>query len=283
VSRPPRLRLTFRLRTGLPASTAVTVGLAILVVAIALSVLQPLLGLPSPYAQDYSSLLRSPGWAHLFGTDALGRDVFARTIAATRLDLLVAAVVTVASAVGGVLAGATAGFVGGKVDAIIMRLADVALSVPLLVLVLAIIAIVGPGLEGFYVAVPAVGWAPYARITRAEMLVVREKEFVSAARTLGFSPLRTLLRHAIPNTWRSSAVFSMSDIVGNIMLLAALSYLGLGAQPPRPEWGAIIADGQASLTTAWWISTLPGFFVVIVGVGFSMIGDGLSETIGSGT
>jgi peptide/nickel transport system permease protein len=174
-----------------------------------------------------------------------------------------------------------AGYFGGRFGHVVMRVADVVLSVPVLVFVLAVIAIVGPGLIGFLIAIPLVSWAPYARVTRAEMLVVREKDYISAGRSLGYSPSRILLRHALPNVWRSSIVFSMSDLIGNIMLLAALSFLGLGVQPPTPEWGAIIADGQSTLTTAWWVSTLPGFFVVLVGIGFSMIGDGLSEMVGS--
>ena len=270
-------------RLGIAAPTAMLIGGGVIVCVLAASLVQPVLGLPAPNFQNYFSVLSPPGWSHPFGTDALGRDVFSRTLAATRLDLRVATIVTLASAAVGVLVGATAGFLGRGVDSVVMRLADIALSIPLLVLVLAVIAITGPGLIGVYIAVPAIGWSAYARITRAEMLVVREKEYTMAAKTLGFSTARVLFRHALPNVWRSSVVFSMTDIVGNIMLLAALSYLGLGVQPPTPEWGAIIADGQAQLTTAWWIATLPGLVVVLVGIGFSSLGDGLSELIGTST
>jgi peptide/nickel transport system permease protein len=257
------------------------VGLGIVVLVVTLNVLQPLLHLADPNEQYYSDVLARPDLSHLFGTDALGRDVFSRTIAAARVDLLAAGLVTLVSGVVGVLAGAAAGYFGGRLDAVIMRVSDVILSVPVLVFVLAVIAIVGPGLAGFVIAIPLVSWAPYARVTRAEMLVVREKDYINAARSLGYSQKRILLRHALPNVWRSSIVFSMSDLIGIVMLLAALSFLGLGVQPPRAEWGAIIADGQSTLTTAWWVSTLPGFFVVVVGIGLSMIGDGLSEMVGS--
>jgi peptide/nickel transport system permease protein len=270
-------------KVGLKGPSALVAGLVLLGLAVVLSLLQPLLHLPGPDVQDYSAVLSPPSSAHPFGTDALGRDVLSRTLAATRVDLPVAIAVTLASGVLGVLAGAAAGYLRGRGDSIIMRLADLALSIPLLVIVLAVIAITGPGLRGVFIGVPIVGWASYARITRSEMLVVREKDFISAARTLGFRSSRILSRHALPNVWRSSFVFSMLDVVGNIMLLAALAYLGLGAQPPTPEWGAIIADGQPQLETAWWISTLPGLYVVVIGLGFSLVGDGLSEVVGTST
>jgi peptide/nickel transport system permease protein len=176
--------------------------------------------------------------------------------------------------------GALAGFFGGWADAIVMRLADFVLAFPFLVLILAVVAIFGPGLKGLYVGVPLVGWALYARLTRAEMLVVREREYVQAARTLGYSTSRTLFRHALPNVWRPALVFSTADMVLAIWLLATLSYLGLGIQPPTAEWGGIIADGQGVLLNAWWVSTLPGLVVVLVGIGLSLIGDALAEITG---
>ena len=140
-------------------------------------------------------------------------------------------------------------------------------------------AIAGPGLTGAYIGVFAVGWALYARLTRGEMLVEREREYILAAKTLGYSTPRIVFRHALPNVLRASIVFSMADIVLNILLLSSLSYLGLGATPPSPEWGALVAEGQDVLLTAWWVATLPGLVIVLVGVGFSLIGDGIADRL----
>lgn len=262
------------------ARAALFVGIGIVALLLVLSLLQPLLGLAPPNQQNLNAVLQAPSAHHLFGTDDLGRDMLSRTLVASRLDLAVAGLVTLLSVVIGVVFGAAAGFFGGATDAVIMRFADVVLAFPFLVLVLAVVAIFGPGLTGVYVGVPLVGWSLYARLTRAQMLVVREKEYVLAARTLGFSTWRTLLRHAAPNVWRPALVYSMADVVLNIMLLATLSYLGVGVQPPQAEWGGLIAEGQSYLLGAWWISTLPGLVVVFVGIGFSLAGDAVADMLG---
>jgi peptide/nickel transport system permease protein len=162
-----------------------------------------------------------------------------------------------------------------------MRFGDVVLAFPFMVLVIAIISVVGPGLVGVFIGVPLVGWAFYARFTRAEMLAVREREFIQVTETLGYSRSRILLRHALPNVWRPSLVYCTVDMVLNIVLLASLSYLGLGVQPPTPELGSIISDGQIYLQTAWWISTLPGAVLVLIGVGLALIGDATAELSGA--
>ena len=257
-----------------------SVGLTLLGVVLLACIARPLLGLPAPNEQDLTAALQSPSLSHPFGTDNLGRDVLSRTLAAGLLDLRVALTVTAISVAVGLALGAVAGFFGGRADAFVMRLADFVLAFPFLVLILAVVAVFGAGLKGLYVGVPLVGWALYARLTRAEMLVVREREYVLAARTLGYSTPRVLLRHAVPNVWRPALVFSTSDVVLAIWLLATLSYLGLGVQPPTAEWGGIIADGQGYLLNAWWISTLPGVVVVLVGIGFALVGDALAEILG---
>ncbi len=173
-----------------------------------------------------------------------------------------------------------AGFAGGWIDAVITRLADIVIAFPFIVLVIVVIAIFGPGLKGVIIGVPLVGWAVYARLTRAEMLVIREQDYMRATEILGYSRRRALLRHALPNIWRPALAFSMVDVVLNILLVASLSYLGLGVQPPTAEWGSIIADGQQYLLTAWWISILPGVVVVLVGVGFSLVGDAVADILG---
>ena len=214
------------------------------------------------------------------GTDNLGRDIFSRVVWAGRVDFQIGIITTYVPLVTGMLVGAVAGYFGGWVDSVLMRLTDVVIAFPFLVLVIAILAIVGPGLTGLYIAVLAVGWSMYARLTRGEMLVLREQQFMLAAEGLGFSRRRIILRHALPNLLRPNLVFSMADIVLNILLAASLSFLGLGVQPPTAEWGAMVADGQNYLLNAWWITTMPGLVIVAVGVGLSLIGDGLAERMG---
>jgi peptide/nickel transport system permease protein len=234
---------------------------------------------PSPNEQDLSQALRAPSLEHPFGTDNLGRDVLARTLAGTWIDLGLALGATYLALALGVAAGSVAGYFRGWPERIIMRVIDVLVAFPFMVLVIAIVAILGPGVKGVFIGLAIGGWAYYARLARAEMLVLKEKAFVHAAQTLGYSHRRVIARHAIPNLIRAPLVYSMSDIVLNITWVASLSYLGLGVQPPTPEWGSIIADGQTYLLTAWWITTLPGVVVVIVGIGFSLVGDGLADRL----
>jgi peptide/nickel transport system permease protein len=253
------------------------IGAGILVVLFLAGLLAPLI---APYGQnqlDLANIFSSPSGGHLFGTDGTGRDVFSRTLYALRLDLGVVLVVTYPSLVVGVLVGAVAGYFGGVVDAIIARIVDTMIAFPFLILVIAVIAIVGPGIKGVLIGVPIVSWALYARLARSEMLVLREQPFMLATRALGYSTRRTIIRHALPNLLRSSLIYSTLDMVVNLLLLASLAYLGLGAQPPNAELGSIIADGQSTLLSAWWVATLPGLVVVLFGIGAGLLGDGLSD------
>jgi peptide/nickel transport system permease protein len=256
------------------------VGCVIVATVALLALGAPFLGLGNPNTPHLLDVFQSPSVHHLFGTDQLGRDVLLRVLYAGRVDLMVGLITTYVPLVLGVALGAAAGYLGGWFDGVTMRIVDVVTAFPFMVLVLAVIAVFGPGLKGVYVGLIVVGWSLYARVTRAEMLVLREREFMLAAETLGFSRWRIVVRHGIPNVIRASLVFSMLDIVLNILLLASLSYLGLGVQPPTAEWGEMIAEGQTYLFTAWWIATLPGLVVVLVGVGFSSIGDGLADRLG---
>lgn len=258
-------------------------GVMIVVLVAAFSVAAPLLGLPDPNAADLFNTLKPPSAAHPFGTDDLGRDIFARVLYAGQVDLLFGIITTYISLLIGLIAGALAGYLGGLVDAVIMRVVDLVISFPFIVLILTITAITGPGIEGAYIGVLLISWALYARLTRGEMLEMREQNYILNAQTLGYSMWRIIFRHSIPNLLRSNLVFSMSDIVLNILTLAALSYLGLGVKPPTPEWGEMIAQGQKHLFDAWWMSTLPGLVVVVVGMGFSLIGDGLADRLGVST
>ncbi len=240
----------------------------------------PLLTPYNPIVQDYGSVLLPPSAQHPFGTDNLGRDLFARVLFGARIDLQIGLITTYVPLLYGLALGAIAGYIGGWFDTLLMRLVDVAIAFPFLVLIIVILAILGPGIQNMYIAVFAVAWTMYARLARADMLVIREQEYMLAARALGYGPLRIVFRHALPNLLAPSLVFSMSDIVLNILLASSLSFLGMGVQPPAPEWGAIVADGRDFLLQAWWITTLPGIAIVITGLGFSLIGDGLSRLLG---
>jgi peptide/nickel transport system permease protein len=264
---------------GQPGGRTIALGLSLIGLVLLASALRPLF-LPPPNQQDLLATLAPPSLAHPFGTDDLGRDVLSRTLAATWLDLALGIGITFVAVVVGVTVGTLAGYIGGWVDRVITWVVDAVIAFPYLVFVLAVITIVGPGVAGLAIGAIGATWAFYARLSRAEMLVLREKQFIQAAGTLGFSRRRVMLRHGLPNLIRPIAVYSMSDVVQNILAVAALSYLGLGVPPPTPEWGAIIEDGNAYLLTAWWISTLPGLVVVVVGLGFVLIGDGLGERLG---
>jgi len=255
-------------------------GVAVVGLVGVAAVFAPLIAPSAPTAQDLANAFQPPSLQHLMGTDNLGRDIFSRVVYAARTDLQIGLVMTYIPLLTGVLLGAVAGYFGGWVDTVIMRLVDVVIAFPFLVLVIAILAVVGPGLKGMYIAVLSVGWSMYARLTRAEMLVLREQQFILAAEALGFSRKRIIFRHAVPNLLRPNIVFSMADFVLNILLAASLSFLGLGVTPPTPEWGAMVAEGQNFLLNAWWITTLPGLVIVVVGIGLSLIGDGLAERLG---
>lgn len=264
------------------AAASLWVGLGIIGVFVFCAIFAPLITPSGPSDQDLLQTLQPPSWGHLLGTDNLGRDIFSRSVYAARIDLMVGLITTYVPLVLGVALGLLAGYRGGWLETVVMRAVDVVIAFPFVVLVIVVIAIVGPGLLGVYIGITVVGWALYARLTRAEVLVVKEQQFVLAATSLGYSSARVMVRHILPNVIRPNLVFSTLDIVLNILILASLSFLGLGVQPPTAEWGLMVADGQTFLLTAWWISTLPGFVIVLSGVGFSLIGDGLADRLGRG-
>jgi len=233
-----------------------------------------------PLYQDYADFLQPPNLTHPFGTDALGRDILSRVLYGIRIDMMVGFILTYVPLVMGAILGAVAGYARGWIDSFLMRLLDVAMAFPFLVLIIVILAILGPGLQNIYIAVFAVAWTMYARLARAEMLVERSKDYVLAARTLGYGTGRIIFLHALPNIIGSSIVFSMADFVLNITLLSSLSFIGFGVQPPAPEWGSMIAEGREYIFDAWWIATLPGLAIVFAGVGLSLLGDGLAYRFG---
>jgi len=241
----------------------------------------------APYHPNQINILDSlqaPSWHHLMGTDFVGRDIFSRVLYGLRVDLIVVAVITYLGLIVGVTLGTISGYVGGWFDAIIGRVADTVIAFPFIVLVLAVVAIVGPGLKGVGIGIIVVGWALYFRLSRSEMLVLREQPFIMATKALGYSHPRAIFRHALPNLIRTSLVYSTVDVVVNMLVIAGLSYLGLGQQAPGADLGSIIASGQSYLLSAWWITTIPGVVLMLFGIGVSLIGDGITRgdlTLGS--
>ena len=232
-----------------------------------------------PLAFDYDALLVSPNWAHPFGTDQFGRDVLSRTIAASGLDLQIALFATIGPLLIGSLAGLLVGYFGGVSDMVFGRLVDLVVTFPFLVLVIAIVAILGPGLINMYIAISCVGWVFYARLMRGEVRIQSQQDYVAAARVLGFRTGRIVFRHVLPNAVRPVLVYLVTDMALAILLGSSLGYLGLGAQPPAAEWGVLIADGKNFFTQAPWISLFPGAAIVLCGLGFSLTGDGLAELL----
>lgn len=259
---------------------ALLVGIGLLAFFVALALAAPWVAPHDPIFQNPDIRLQPPSWAHPFGTDNFGRDVFSRAIWGARIDLQMAFLGVIFPFAIGTVAGTVAGFFGGIVDTLFMRLVDVILAFPFLVLVLSIIAILGPGLTSFYIAMALVGWVSYARLIRAEVLVLKTADFALAATSLGFSRLRIMFRHLLPNAIAGSLVFAMSDAVIVMLNGAAISYLGLGVQPPVAEWGIMVAEGQPFITTAWWITLFPGLSIVVLAFGFSMFGDALADRLG---
>ena len=257
-----------------------SVGAGILLAFVVLAIAAPLIAPYDPILQNGEVRLQAPSLSHPFGTDNFGRDILSRVIWGTRIDLQIAIIGVVFPFLIGTTIGTIAGFFGGIVDAVFMRLVDIILAFPFLVLMLSIIAILGPGLSSFYIAMALVGWVSYARLIRAQMIVLKNSDYAVAAVSLGFSRFRIMFRHLLPNAIAGSIVFSMSDAVLVLLSGAAVSYLGLGVQPPVAEWGVMVAEGQSFITTAWWVTLFPGLSIVCLAFGFSMLGDGLGEWLG---
>lgn len=230
-----------------------------------------------PLAMDYNAIMQAPSATHLFGTDNLGRDVLSRVIWATRIDMQIAIFSTIFPLVFGTLIGTLTGYYGGWLDAVFGRLVDLTITFPFLVIVIAIVSVLGPGLINMYIAVSVIGWVFYAQLVRAEIRVQKQSDYAAAARVLGYSELRLIFRHLLPNAITPVIVYWMTDMAQDILLGSSLGYLGLGAQPPTAEWGVIIADGKNFMSTASWMSLFPGIAIVIAGISFSMVGDGLAD------
>jgi len=256
------------------------VGLLIILALLVVAALADVLAPYSPTIGDLKNArLLAPGAAHWFGTDDLGRDIYSRIVYGSRWTLYVVVLVAVIAAPIGLLVGTVAGYAGGWTDAILMRVTDIFLAFPKLVLALAFVAALGPGIENAVLAIAITSWPPYARIARAETLTVRNSDFIKAVELMGASPFRIVLRHIMPLCISSLIIRVTLDMAGIILTAAGLGFLGLGAQPPLPEWGAMIASGRRFILDQWWVAAAPGAAILIVSLGFNLLGDGLRDAL----
>jgi len=254
-------------------------GVCIVLVTLVLAVAGPLITPYSPTVPDYTSMLSAPSRAHLFGTDPIGYDIFSRVLAGARLSIGTAAFVLAIAVVIGLTLGAVAGFAGGWIDEVIMRVSDIFLAFPTLILALAIAATLGPGLGSVVIALAVGFWPWYTRLLRGQVLSLKQREYVEAARALGVSDTGIVWRHILPNALSPIIVEASLDIGYAVLSIAALSFIGIGAQPPSPEWGAMIVAGRDYLRTAWWTCACPGLALTLVVLGFNLIGDGLRDAL----
>jgi len=282
LGRPPADRSTQARRYAWYRQPALMAGLVITGIIVGLAIAAPLLTSYNPIVQNLNDTLQRPSAHHLLGTDQLGRDTFTRLLYGARVDLRVGFIAVLFPFCLGTILGSVAGYFGGWVDTIIMRLVDVVVAFPFYVLLIALVFVLGPGEKSIYIAITIVGWVSYARLVRAEILVAKRQEYVLAAQGGGLSNLRIMGRHLLPNVISQGIVYAMSDIVQDILAIVTLGYFGLAIPPPTAEWGSMINDGQNFLTTHWELTTIPGLAVVVVGLGLSLIGDGLADLLRPG-
>lgn len=254
-------------------------GMAIVGIIVALALAAPYLGMSDPVAQSLAERLSPPSAKHWFGTDTLGRDIFARTLHGSRPTLSIVALVLAFTVPFGVLIGAAAGLWGGWLDSALMRVSDVFMAFPRLILAIAVAAVIHAGLWTAVLAIALTGWPPYARIARAETVSIRQSDFIEAARALGASRWRLLWRHVLLLCMPSAVVRAALDAPGIVLIIAGLGFLGLGLPPPTPEWGAMVAEGRAIVFEAWWVSTIPGLLILALSLGFNLLGDAIRDVL----
>ena len=272
----------YRIWLALKANRLAMVGLWIVMILALLALFAPLIA-PYDPLEGIGGLrgarLVPPSWAHWMGTDDLSRDILSRVLYGSRLTLLVVLLVAVIATPIGLAVGTTAGYFGGWVDVVLMRITDIFMAFPRLILALAFASALGPGIENAIIAIAITAWPPYARLARAETLTIRETDYINAARLQGASPLRILWGHVTPQCLSSAIVRVTLDMAGIILIAAGLGFLGLGAQPPQPEWGAMIAGGRRFIIDQWWVATMPGLAIFVVALGFNLLGDGLRDVL----
>jgi peptide/nickel transport system permease protein len=230
-----------------------------------------------PIAQNLLATFQPPSSTHLLGTDQFGRDVFSRSLYAAGLDLQIAFLGTLFCMLVGVTLGIISGYFGGVADLVVGRLIDFIIALPGIVAIIALISVLGSSIVNLYIALTVTGWTAYARLVRGEVIAVKNLPYVQAAHSLGYSHRRVVLRHLVPNVITPPLLFWITDMVGTVLLVTALSYLGLGPQPPTPEWGAMIAEARPFMLLAWWVPLFPGLAIVVTGIGLGLLGDGLAD------
>ncbi|WYK03581.1 ABC transporter permease [Cereibacter sphaeroides f. sp. denitrificans] len=279
--RQARLGQAYRTWLALRANRLAMVGLGLVLALIAVAILAPWIAPHDPIVGGdlRTDRLLPPSWAHPMGTDDLARDILSRVIHGSRLTLMVVVLVAVIATPIGLAIGTTAGYFGGWVDTVLMRATDIFLAFPRLILALAFVAALGPGIENAIIAIALTSWPPYARLARAETLTIRDSDFINAARLQGASAPRILWGHVTPLCLSSVIVRVTLDMAGIILTAAGLGFLGLGAQPPQPEWGAMIAGGRRFIIDQWWVATMPGLAIFAVSLGFNLLGDGLRDVL----
>ncbi|WP_415184284.1 ABC transporter permease [Phaeovulum sp.] len=256
------------------------VGLTIVLTLFAMAAFAPWLATHDPFAQDLGRRLLPPltpgNW---LGTDDFGRDIWTRIVFGARITLYIVTLVAVTAPVLGLLVGTVAGYFGGWVDQVLMRITDIFLAFPRLILALALVAVLGPGIENAVLAIALTAWPPYARVARAETLTVRNADYIAAVRLQGAGSTRIILGHVMPMCLPSVIIRVTLDMAGVILIAAGLGFLGLGVQPPLPEWGLMISSGRKFLFEQWWVATIPGLAIFIVSLGFNLLGDGLRDVL----
>jgi len=258
---------------------AIAVGVAVMLVFLLAALLASLIAPYDPQGQNIVAGLKPPSAEHLFGTDKLGRDIFSRILYGARISLFVGVAVVLLSGVVGTLLGVVAGYLGGWADEALMRITDIFFAFPALILAMAIAGALGPSLQNALIAISAVTWPVYARLLRGQVLALREREFVLAARTVGVPEWQIIIRHLLPNMLAPLLVQGSFDMGGAITAVAGLSFIGFGAQPPTPEWGVMISEARSYMATAWWMGTFPALAIMLVVGSFNLLGDGLRDLL----
>ena len=274
----PSLRgLRLVARAPILANPLNVVSFALIALFAACAILAPLLAPYDPLLQDLGSRLRPPSLEHWLGTDSLGRDIASRILYGARISLIIGVVVVASAGVVGTIIGLIAGYAGGLVDEALMRLTEVFLAFPALILAMAIAGALGPSLTNAIIAIAAVSWAVYARLTRGQILSLRQREFVEAARAIGASRVRIVWHHLLPNVLAPLMIQASFDLGSSIIAAAGLSFIGFGAQPPTPEWGVMISEGRNYISTQPWLSLFPGLAILFAVGSFNLLGDGLRD------
>ena len=262
------------------SNTLAMAGLIVLCILILAAIFAPVLASHDPFAQDLGQRLLPPGEnGHLLGTDSLGRDIYSRLLFGARISIYIVLLVAMVAPLVGLIMGTVSGYAGGWIDVLLMRITDIFLAFPRLILALAFVAALGAGIENAVLAISLTAWPPYARIARAETLTIRNSDYIHAIRLQGAGPFRIVTRHIWPLCISSLVIRVTLDMAGIILTAAGLGFLGLGAQPPSPEWGAMISEGRKYILDYWWVATIPGIAIFAISLAFNLLGDGLRDVL----